>query len=120
MIMTETHLTKRETDVMEIFWAHDEDLSARDIQQYLPDITVNSIQPVLKRLQKKEYIHVSGFSQHTKSLMRVYRPLVSKAQHIVSLMDQHTSQEILLLMVKQCKDKTFLEELQGIIAKKLK
>ena len=63
--MAETHLTKRETDVMEIFWAHDEDLSARDIQQYLPDITVNSIQPVLKRLQKKEYIHVSGFSQHT-------------------------------------------------------
>ena len=115
--MAETHLTKRETDVMEIFWAHDEDLSARDIQQYLPDITVNSIQPVLKRLQKKEYIHVSGFSQHTKSLMRVYRPLVSKAQHIVSLMDQ---QEILLLMVKQCKDKAFLEELQGIIAKKLK
>ena len=48
--MAETHLTKRETDVMEIFWAHDEDLSARDIQQYLPDITVNSIQPVLKRL----------------------------------------------------------------------
>lgn len=41
MIMAETHLTKRETDVMEIFWAHDEDLSARDIQQYLPDITVN-------------------------------------------------------------------------------
>ena len=52
--------------------------------------------------------------------MRVYRPLVSKAQHIVSLMDQHTLQEILLLMVKQCKDKAFLEELQGIIAKKLK
>ena len=43
--MTKTHLTKRESDVMEIFWSHDEDLSARDIQQYLQEVTVNPAGP---------------------------------------------------------------------------
>ena len=118
--MTKTHLTKRESDVMEIFWSHDEDLSARDIQQYLQEVTVNSIQPVLKRLQAKEYIHIAGFSQNTKTLMRVYRPTVSRVQHFISMIDKETSHEVSMAMVKKCKDKAFLEELRDVIAKKLK
>ena len=75
---------------------------------------------ILKRLQAKEYIHIAGFSQNTKTLMRVYRPTVSRVQHFISMIDKETSHEIIMAMVKKCKDKAFLEELRDVIAKKLK
>ena len=52
--MKMTHLTKRESDVMEVFWNNDRPLAVGDIQQVISEITSNSIQPVLKKLQKRD------------------------------------------------------------------
>lgn len=52
--------------------------------------------------------------------MRVYRPTVSRVQHFISMIDKETSHEVIMAMVKKCKDKAFLEELRDVIAKKLK
>lgn len=118
--MKDKRLTKRESDIMEVFWNHDTDLSASDIQNHLDDVSINSIQPILKRLQHKGYIHVSGISQNAKALTRVYRPSITKTQHIASMVDQKTIYELATAMVKECDDRQTLEELRKTINEKLK
>ena len=118
--MKDKRLTKRETDIMEVFWAHDQDLSATDIQSYLNGITINSIKPILKRLQNKGYIHISGISQNAKALTGVYRPSITKTQHIASMVDQKTIYELASAMVKECDDTQALEDLRRTINEKLK
>ena len=118
--MKDKRLTKRETDIMEVFWDHDHDLSASDIQSYLNGITINSIQSILKRLQNKGYIHISGISQNAKALTRVYRPSITKTQHIASMVDQKTIYELASAMVKECDDTQALEDLRRTINEKLK
>ena len=53
-------LSKRELDIMEVLWDANEPLSANDILNLIPDITMNTIQPNLKKLMKKGFIEVSG------------------------------------------------------------
>ena len=47
--MKKNRLTPRELEVMEILWKHDEPLPACDIQKDIPELSVNSVLPILKR-----------------------------------------------------------------------
>ena len=71
-------------------------------------------------LQNKGYIHISGISQNAKALTRVYRPSITKTQHIASMVDQKTIYELASAMVKECDDTQALEDLRRTINEKLK
>lgn len=75
---------------MEILWKHDEPLPACDIQKDIPELSVNSVLPILKRLLNKEYIHIADYSQRNKALMREFSPTISKEQYMASLIDNKT------------------------------
>lgn len=56
--MKVTRLTKRETDIMEIFWRSEKPLSSNDIHSLAPEISINTIQPNLRKLNERGYIEV--------------------------------------------------------------
>ena len=56
--MKVTRLTKREADIMEIFWRSEKPLSSNDIHSLAPEISINTIQPNLRKLNEKGYIEV--------------------------------------------------------------
>ena len=55
-------LTKRENQIMEILWNAGIPLSANEIKKRSEDdISIYTVQQVLQRLMKREYIKVSGY-----------------------------------------------------------
>ena len=118
--MTKKQLTQRELDIMEVFWAQDHPLAASDIQKLTPQFSINSIQPILKRLQTKAFIEVSGISQNNKALMREYRPCISKTQYYASLLDQETIYDMASFFVQRSEDLSLIQELQDMIDERLK
>ena len=62
-------MTKRESDVMEIFWNHPgEQLSASDIMNYSDGLSIYTIQQILRRLLENNMVVVSGVSTNKKAL----------------------------------------------------
>ena len=120
--MKMTHLTKRESDVMEVFWNNDRPLAVGDIQQVISEITSNSIQPVLKKLQKKGFIHVSGISQNKNTLMREYLPSITKAEYVASLLDKDTFLQVASTFVQNNgnDDAEFISALRQLIDQEIK
>ena len=72
--MKVTRLTKREADIMEIFWRSDKPLSSNDIHSLAPEISINTIQPNLRKLNEKGYIEVAGVGFTRNSITREYQP----------------------------------------------
>ena len=116
--MKKNRLTPRELDVMEILWKHDEPLPACDIQKDIPELSVNSVLPILKRLLNKEYIHIADYSQRNKALMREFSPTISKEQYMASLNDNKTLLQMTTSFIQQCDDMDVLDQLQQEIDKK--
>ena len=85
-------LTKRDLDIMEILWKHEEPIAASEIQKEIPseiqkeipELSKNSILLILKRLLDKEYVYVANISQNKKALMREFSPSVTKEQYLSS------------------------------------
>ena len=72
--MKVTRLTKRETDIMEIFWRSEKPLSSNDIHSLAPEISINTIQPNLRKLNERGYIEVAGVGFTRNSITREYQP----------------------------------------------
>lgn len=77
--MKVTRLTKREADIMEIFWRSEKPLSSNDIHSLAPEISINTIQPNLRKLNEKGYIEVAGVGFTRNSITREYQPLITQA-----------------------------------------
>ena len=78
--MKVTRLTKRETDIMEIFWRSEKPLSSNDIHSLAPEISINTIQPNLRKLNERGYIEVAGVGFTRNSITREYQPLITQAE----------------------------------------
>ena len=114
-------LSKRENQVMIVLWDSDTPLSASAIKNHLDeDVSIYTIQQVLQRLLKKDYIKVSGIVQHEKALMREYVPNFSQTEYIESFINQKTYFELASNFIKESDDITAILELEKQIQEKLK
>jgi len=75
-------LTKREQEIMGIFWENNEALSANDIYKERPDISKNTIQAVLRKLKNAEMIKVADIGYSGTVLTRLYRPIVMQSEFV--------------------------------------
>lgn len=113
-------LTKREQDIMEILWHAHHQMAASEIQEISDDVSIYTVQQVLRRLLEMNYIKVSGIGQHVKVLMRYYLPVISEAEYIGSFMDDTTAQQVSENFVRQTEDREVLENLKKLIAEREK
>ncbi len=118
--MTFSKLTKRESEVMEILWDSNEDLSANDIMMKSNGISITTTQQLLQKLLKMNFIYVSSIGKNKKSLTRLYRPSISEADYISSFINQDTSMKIASNFIEQTDNDEFLDELSKLIEKKRK
>ncbi len=132
------NLTKRELEIMRILWASNDSMKASEIAQMNGGCSIDSVQPIIKSLIKKEMIEVDEvvfsrnalarkFKAKVKSesiemgmIKNVFKGLVSRnitAAHLVAAFlpeenDQETLKELDRLeeMIKERK-KQILEEM---------
>lgn len=111
-------LSKRELDIMEVLWSSEKPLSANDILHAIPDITMNTIQPNLKKLMKKGYIEVSGVGYTKNSITRQFSPLITQATYISRYLDSKAFKDLALFFVDQTSSVEVLDHLQSYIEQK--
>lgn len=114
-------LSKRENQIMIALWNSSVPLSASALKKNLDeDVSIYTIQQVLQKLLKKDYIKVDRIVQHKKALMREYVPVISQVEYITSFVNQKTSFELASNCIKETDNLDAIIELEKLINIKLK
>ena len=114
-------LSKRENQIMITLWNSSVPLSASALKKNLDeDVSIYTIQQVLQKLLKKDYIKVDRIVQHEKALMREYVPVISQVEYITSFVNQKTSFELASNFIKETDNLDAIIELEKLINIKLK
>lgn len=110
-------LTKREGQIMNVLWNSQEPLSAHDILVAQPDLSRNTIQIVLKKLQSLGFIEVAGFSYNKNALTRTFKPVIAQSEYISRTLARKTSFELAKLFIEKS-SRQELEILMDLIERK--
>lgn len=114
-------LSKRENQIMIALWNSSVPLSASALKKNLDeDVSIYTIQQVLQKLLKKDYIKVDRIVQHEKALMREYVPVISQVEYITSFVNQKTSFELASNFIKETDNLDAIIELEKLINIKFK
>lgn len=114
--MKTTGLTKREAQIMNVLWKSDEPMSAFDIYTASPELSRNTIQIVLKKLQTTGFVEVAGFSYHKNALTRTFKPIISQTEYMEDSLARSTASEIAKSYINSAEDPAELDALQELIA----
>lgn len=78
-------LTKKELEIMRIFWNVDEALTAVEVLKYTQNTatSIYTVQNTLKSLLLKKAIEVSSYIRVFKTSARKYRPLISANDYAI-------------------------------------
>lgn len=79
-------LTAKENQIMNVLWNHDKPLSAQDIRVHCPDLSIYSVQQVLQRLLKLNYIRVAEIGHSKNVIVRLYIAELTQPEYISFLM----------------------------------
>ena len=81
--MADTHLTKSEEVLMNIFWASEHPLTSVEILEMTKDQSWNGnyIHVMLRSLEKKGLIKVCGVRQYANQYARQFEPAATKAEY---------------------------------------
>lgn len=106
-------LTKREQEIMGIFWASSEALSANDIYKERSDISKNTIQAVLRKLKNIDMIKVADIGYSGTVLTRLYRPIVTQDEFVSQTLSQKSLKNLVVGFVdtSDAEDLDYLEKL---------
>lgn len=76
--MNNLNLTKREIDIMNIFWKENRPLIASDFPKFDSSLTINTVQAYLKKLKEKGLIEVADIVYSGTVLTRSYKFTVNQ------------------------------------------
>lgn len=83
------HLTGRERDILNILWNSEVGMIASEIAEKREDLTINTVQAVLKKLLSREFIKVQEIVYSGTVLCRKYCPTLSEAEFTVAEITQN-------------------------------
>ena len=81
-----TNLTKRDLDVMHVLWDSEEPKPAAMIVKARPDLTMNTVQAVLRKLLNNNFIEVADIVYSGTVLSRSYRDAISQTEYTLQKM----------------------------------
>lgn len=83
------HLTKRERDVLSILWNSEDGMIASEIKDVREDLTINTVQAILKKLLNRKFIQIQEIVYSGTVLCRKYCPTLSEAEFNVAEITQN-------------------------------
>lgn len=117
-------ITNRELEIMQLLWHADHPLIASEIAAMKPDLTVNTVQSVLRNLLKHKYIEVAKIVYSGTVLTRSYRPLITEQEFGVNqvIRDFHSFQglsvsHLVAGLLNEPISASEIDELESIIQK---
>ena len=117
-------ITNRELEIMQLLWHADHPVIASEVAAMKPDLTVNTVQSVLRNLLKHKYIEVAKIVYSGTVLTRSYRPLITEQEFGVNqvIRDFHSFQglsvsHLVAGLLNEPVSASEIDELESIIQK---
>lgn len=116
-------LTRREQDIMNILWMTDQPLTASQIANSKDQLSINTVQAILKKLMSKNLVEVDQVVYSGTVLCRSYKPCISLEEFEARRLAQDFSQAknkismscFVASFLEQEKDsKIILEEIENL------
>ncbi len=125
MIKPDCHLTKREAELMELFWSKSKPLTSVEILEFPEERSWkdNYLQIMLRSLLKKGVLRVCGTVQYGTQYARQFEPVLSKEEYVARTMLDKGLEDMSLVkvMVAMVQDEgkankeVLIEQLEEII-----
>ena len=110
-------LTKKENEVMSILWQNKKPLTAHQIKESDNSLSIYTVQQVLQRLLKMNYIKVADINYSGTVLARFYTPVISQANYIQFLLGVNSPYDLASNFIESTHDDKELEKLEQLIKK---
>lgn len=118
--MAERFLTKKEMEIMTILWECDIPVTASQIADLGEELSIYTVQQVLQRLLKTNFIEVAGISYSGKALARFYKASVTDLDYIRSILGNKKLLEFATALVNASENDEELAELERVIKERRK
>ena len=116
--MESTGLTKREFQIMNVLWNSSEPLSAHDVSVAAPELSRNTIQIVLKKLQEIGFVEVAGFTYHKNALTRTFTPAISQTEYTEKSLSKTAAYQIARNFIQSSAHADELRDLKNLICQR--
>ena len=111
-------LTKKENEVMSILWQSEKPMTAHQITETDDSLSIYTVQQVLQRLLKMEFIKIAEINYSGTVLARFYTPAVSQGSYIQFLLGADSVYQIASSLIESAQSDEELEKLELSIKKK--
>lgn len=113
--MKPLNLTKRERQIMNIFWNAEKPLSANDIALQQQELSKNTIQAVVRKLKNHDLLKVADIGYSGTVLTRLYAPNVSQEEFLAAELSDQSLLKLVTNFVESTKDSEALNNLADLI-----
>ena len=107
--------TKRERQIMNIFWNSDKPLSANDIAVQQQDLSKNTIQAVVRKLKNHDLLKVADIGYSGTVLTRLYSPNVTQEDFLAAELSDQSLLNLITNFIETNKDIDTLNNLEKMI-----
>lgn len=111
-------LTKKENEVMTILWQSEKSMTAHQITETDPSLSIYTVQQVLQRLLKMNYIQIAEINYSGTVLARFYKPAISRVDYLQFLLGVNSTFEIASHLIEATHDEKELEQIEQLIKEK--
>ncbi len=115
--MRSKKFTGRDIDIMQILWDAPDSMTALEIVNQHPDLTMNTVQAVLRKLLKHELVKINRIVYSGTVLSRSFAPAVSSEEFVILQMKENVK-EIQIINKAALISALFKEESDSEKAKK--
>ena len=116
--MKPLNLTKRERQIMNIFWNSDKPLSANDIAVQQQDLSKNTIQAVVRKLKNHDLLKVADIGYSGTVLTRLYSPNVTQEDFLAAELSDQSLFNLITNFIETNKDIDTLNNLEKMITER--
>lgn len=116
--MKPLNLTKRERQIMNIFWNSDKPLSANDIAVQQQDLSKNTIQAVVRKLKNHDLLKVADIGYSGTVLTRLYSPKVTQEDFLAAELSDQSLLNLITNFIETNKDIDTLNNLEKMITER--
>ena len=113
--MKPLNLTKRERQIMNIFWNSDKPLSANDIAVQQQDLSKNTIQAVVRKQKNHDLLKVADIGYSGTVLTRLYSPNVTQEDFLAAELSDQSLLNLITNFIETNKDIDTLNNLEKMI-----
>lgn len=109
-------LTKKEEEIMRVFWEQSRPLGLASLSEILPEYNLNTMQVVLRKLKNTGFIKRFGLEDNGKNGTRTYTMCINETDYMASLVTDKQVISLATKLIRSISSKKDLDQLMELIA----